>query len=108
MGYVQGDWATGWTDFPNTNDYAGSIGQLMTTVNANASAIGFMVDLKDNVWRYKLIITSGHIFPNISGHTYMKNLKDNVSRVNYFEYDSTDFTHIDGRNLLTNTVEFSN
>jgi hypothetical protein len=107
MGYVQGDSATGWTDFPNPADYPGSIKLLMTTVNANASATGFTVDYRDNLWKYKVILTGGNIFPNTTGHTYMKNLKDNISRVNYFEYDKTDFDFTNGRNLLGSTIEFS-
>ena len=107
MGYVQGNSATGWTDFPNTADYAASIGQLMTTVNANASAIGFTVDYRDNGWKYKVLVTDGDIFPNTTGHTYMKNLKNNKSRVNYFEYDGGAFSFTNGRNLDASTIEFS-
>jgi len=107
MGYVQGDSVSGWIDFPNTNDYAASIQQLMNTANGTASYGGFVVDYRETRWKYKIITTSGSIYPNTTGHTYLKNQKDNWSRVNYIEYDTGVFDFTNGRNLLTNTLEYS-
>ena len=97
-----------WINFPNTYDYSGSIQQLMTAANADASKKGFTVDNRGGVWKYKLLQGEGTIIPNSTGHTYLKSGKDNSSRVNYYEYDGGAFSFTYGRNLLASAITYTN